>query len=546
MTHTYNDVLRSVSLNVLNSITPGSPIDPDDIEERILSAIATTFRMENAMREKGEKWKIPLKLPPYVIALVVRYLYRVVKISTSSNASQGVTDYDTLAIYMDAGPNAGIYVADEVILRNVIRRYNSSISSGEIEEAIAILSDTVPAVSRCNEKNLIAVNNGIFDYSTKQLLPFTPDKVFTAKSKVDYNPNAVNPVITEPDGSQWDVESWMDDLSNDPEIVNLLWHILGAIIRPNVSWNKCAWFYSESGNNGKGTLCELMRQLCGEGTYTSISLADMGKDFLLEPLVGASAVIVDENDVGTYVDKAANLKAIVTGDVILINRKYKRPITIQPRIFMVQCLNEMPRVKDRSDSFYRRQLFVPFEKCFTGREKKYIKNEFLHRRDVLEYVLKKVLTDLPDYYELPEPDTCKLALDEYKEFNDPVRGFLTEILPELKWDLVPWSFLYDAYKGWVKETNPSGSAQGRNSFIKDVIIMMPSFSDSGFIALNPKHEKRATLNRMVEPEPLIDRFNLTEWMNPFHNNKASLNQTARCTFPLTRQAEKYSGLFRTK
>src|SRR5699024_12115213 len=115
-------------------------------------------------------------------------------------------------------------------------------------------------------------------------------------------------------------ESWMKELSDDSEIVNLLWEILGAIIRPLVPWNKSAWFYSEKGNNGKGTLCELMRQLCGSGSYASIPLADMGKDFMLEPLTRASAIIVDENDVGTYIDKAANLKAIITNDVIQINK----------------------------------------------------------------------------------------------------------------------------------------------------------------------------------------------------------------------------------
>lgn len=71
---------------------------------------------------------------------------------------------------------------------------------------------------------------------------------------------------------------------------------------------------------------------------------------------------------------------------------------------MVQCLNEMPRIKDKSDSFYRRQLFIPFTKCFTGAERKYIKQDYLKRKDVLEYVLWKVLN--MDYYELPIPKAC--------------------------------------------------------------------------------------------------------------------------------------------
>ena len=255
-----------------------------------------------------------------------------------------------------------------------------------------IMREEAPRVKRCSERNLIAVNNGIFDFDTKTLMPFTPDKVFTSKSRVDYNPNAKNVVIhNDEDGTDWDVESWMNTLSDDKGVVTIPWQILGAIIRPNVSWNKACFMYSESGNNGKGTLCALMRQLVGEGRYASIPLKDFGKDFMLEPLIRATSVIVDENDVGTYIDKAANLKAVITGDTIQVNRKFKQPISFKFKGFMVQCLNEMPRVKDKSDSFYRRQLFIPFTKCFTGAERKYIKDDYLKRKEVVEYVMYKVL-----------------------------------------------------------------------------------------------------------------------------------------------------------
>ena len=307
-----------------------------------------------------------------------------------------------------------------------------------------IMREEAPRVKRCSERNLIAVNNGIFDFDTKTLMPFTPDKVFTSKSRVDYNPNAKNVVIhNDEDGTDWDVESWMNTLSDDKGVVTILWQILGAIIRPNVSWNQACFMYSESGNNGKGTLCALMRQLVGEGRYASIPLKDFGKDFMLEPLIRTTSVIVDENDVGTYIDKAANLKAVITGDTIQVNRKFKAPISFKFKGFMVQCLNEMPRVKDKSDSFYRRQLFIPFTKCFTGAERKYIKDDYLKRKEVVEYVMYKVLN--MNYYEFDVPEVCKTALEEYKEFNDPVRQFMAEIMPE---------WLIDEYKleDWYSTT----------------------------------------------------------------------------------------------
>ena len=99
---------------------------------------------------------------------------------------------------------------------------------------------------------------------------------------------------------------------------------------------------------------------------------------MLEPLIQATAIIVDENDVGTYIDKAANLKAIVTGDTIQMNRKFKMPIAYQFKGFMVQCLNEMPRIRDKSDSFYRRQLFIPFLRNLLREYRENISNRIIY------------------------------------------------------------------------------------------------------------------------------------------------------------------------
>ena len=268
--------------------------------------------------------------------------------------------------------------------------------------------------------------------------------------------------------------------------------------------------YSESGNNGKGTLCELMRELCGKTSYASIPLSDMGKDFMLEPLIQATAIIVDENDVGTYIDKAANLKAIVTGDTIQMNRKFKMPIAYQFKGFMVQCLNEMPRVKDKSDSFYRRQIFVPFTKCFTGMERKYIKNDYLHRHEVLQYVLHRVLH--MDYYELNMPDVCVQALNEYKEFNDPVRQFMSEIMNQLVWDLVPFPFLYDLYRAWyAKNGGGKGEVKGSQTFKKEFLALLKEYPD-WFCDDSSKYMKPG--KKMDEAEPLIAEYDLKDWMNP--------------------------------
>ena len=508
MARTKDETLREITLDYLAQIDIQNPPTPANIQADILDAVSLQFQLENTNRAKGSSWKIPDRLTPAQIADILMTLYPIVNIAYGGlNAD---IEFDVLSIYQTDGPDKGIYTSTKQMFSRLIHQYCYTFSEKETNETLALLKDRAPRVVRSSDRNLIAVNNGIFDYDTKTLMPFDPHLIFVSKSKVDYNPNAINPIIhNNDDGTDWDIESWMADLFDDPEITALMWEILGAIIRPNVPWNKSAWFYSNTGNNGKGTLCELMRAITGEGTYASIPLSDFAKDFMLEPLLKASAIIVDENDVGTFVDKAANLKAIITNDVIQMNRKFKTPIAFQFKGFMVQCLNELPKIKDKSDSFYRRQLFVPFTKCFTGKERKYIKHDYLHRQDVLEYVLYKVLNT--NYYTLSEPEACKLVLEEYKEFNDPVRQFIDEIVMNCKWDLLPYTFLYDLYKAWFKLNVPNGTMVGRNTFVQELNKAL--YGDTTWYP-TPSNAPVRPGNKMNAAEPYIFEYHLEKWTNP--------------------------------
>lgn len=488
-------------------------LSAQDVEFHLLNRINNRLISENTQYGlKGSRAYQTLRtLTPAVIAGCMLKRNRIVRIMLSEKNTD--PNYDVLAVYMDHGPNTGIYITDEVSIRVLAREYNFSISPKELDHVIDMLADNAPRVMVTTNRDLIAVNNGIFDYKTKTLLPFTPEIVFTAKSAVNYNESAVNPVIhNDADGTDWDIESWMADLNDDPEIVTLLWEILSAIIRPNVAWDKTAWFLSEVGNNGKGTLLTLMRNLCGERAWTSIPVADFGKDFHLEPLIRTNAVLVDENDVGEYVDRAANLKAVITNDVILINRKNKTPIAYQFRGFMVQCVNDTPRFRDKSGSLYRRQLIIPFDKSFTGAERKYIKQDYMHRTEVLEYVLYRVLSG--NFYELSEPAAVRAALHQYKIENDPVRAFAEEFLDRVVWDLLPWRFLYALYRAWLTKDQPSNPPLGYNKFIKHLTLILQEAVGEGegygwFVTPAAVRTK----NRILGEEPLAVEYNLDQWFD---------------------------------
>ena len=532
MANTMSETAYEITNSYLEILDPEDLPTPEDISNNLVTLINDSIELRNAVVGKANKWPCIRELPPQIIAFILVRLYPVKRIAAAGCDTE--QSYDLLGIYAESGENAGLYETDELALKRRIRSFNKLIKEHEIKEAISVLNEQAPRVERCRKKDLVAVNNGIFDFRKKQLLPFSPDYVFLVKSRVNYNPLAMNVTIHNPiDGTDWDVESWIKELFDDNQRPVLIWEILSAVVRPNVLWKKSAWFYSEVGNNGKGTLCSLMRNLIGEKSCASIPLSEMGKDFALEPLIYSSAIIVDENDVGTYIDKAANLKAIVTHDAIQINRKFKTPIAFKFYGFMVQCLNEFPRVKDKSDSFYRRYLFVPFDKSFTGRERKYIKDDYLKREEVLEYVLFRVLN--MTHYELSEPDACKAALAEYKEYNDPVRQFVEELLPQCVWDLLPFPFLYDLYIAWFRKNVPSGSPQSKKTFTND---LLNAISGSKEWVCRGKNVKIRTSIRMNRPEPLLLEYELKDWYNETYRG----NDPDKICIPKTKAA--YRGLLR--
>ena len=519
-------IISSITDAYLSTLDAAQPPTPAHVERMLLTSVNNALRIENGVRveNKDPKHRLLEALTPFQVAHCLKYLHYTVCISPSIQAID--TEYDLLAIYQ---PETGIYTHNDSALRRVARTYNQSLTLRQFDEVRSIARDDSPRVTVSQHRDLIAVGNGVFNYSPqpvtvtvrtqdepitipgKSLHPHHPGLVFTAKSEVDFDPNATSPTIVHPeDGTTWEVEQWMAELSDNPEVVDLLWQILSAITRPHVRWGKSAWFYSERGNNGKGTLCELMRNLIGPAAHTSIPVAQLGDEFALEPLMSTNAIITDENDVGTFVDRAANLKAIVTNDVLRINRKYRMPVAYQFWGFMVQCLNDRPQFKDKSDSLYRRQLFIAFRKCFTGAERRYIKNDYLKRADVLRYVLKRVLLD-DTFYELSSPAECEELLVEMKEFNDPVRAFWEEMADVFVWSLLPFPFLYDLYKAWFAETNPSGKPVGRNRFIHDLLAIVAD--DAQWECKNVKTLVRVG-SLMDGAEVLIARYDLTNWMSP--------------------------------
>ncbi len=487
------------------------------IRQDVIRNTNDNFDIHNTVCQKDEKWrKSPdLSVPALVEILLRRHAFCLTDLCEAIGDVPGGTPRDDAdaMVLLHYNPVTGLYGQIGHTIHSEIYHLEPNLSKAEKDMVIMGLRAHAPRRRLTKNPDLIPVNNGIYERSTKNLRAYSPEHVFLTKSAVDYNPLAPNPIIrNEKDGTDWDVESWMSSLSDDPEVVELLWQVIGAAIRPNTPWDKVALLYSTRGGNGKGTYCELIRNICGR--TAGLSIDGFSSPFGLEELIAVSAVVADENDVGGYIEKMANFKAAVTGDIIQINRKYKAPIAYRFRGFIVQCVNELLRVQDRTGSMARRLLYIPFTKCFVGNntdapERKYIKHDYLRRKEVLEYVLRRVLE--MDYDELSVPAACEDVLHEHGLNNNPALNFAEEVLPALKWELAPFTFLYDLYRAWFERNNPSGRPISCRSFQSEILEILRS-QDLGWECPDKTRLVRA-FPRMSAPEPLIAEYGLDRWMN---------------------------------
>lgn len=535
---TLNYIIQHETRRFIDNLDPSNPPTPTEIEIDLIQQIKAQIQILNADLDSKNRMVAPKALNHSQIAELMMALYPIAKIIVSENEDD--PDANVLAIYQNEGKFKGTYRYNKKDLRKIARQFKYGLNMREFEEIEEVLKDIAPQKRRTTDPDLIAVENGIFNYKTKELQPFDPELVYLSKSQVAYNEHAKNVIIhNDDDDTDWDVETWVEELSDDPEIVKSLWEIMSAIVRPHVRWDKAAWLFSTKGANGKGTLVTLMRNLVGQNSYASIPIDDFsGKNqFSLAPLLNATSVIVDENDVGTYIDKAANLKAVVTNDVVTIEKKGKDRIAYQFYGFMVQCLNEFPQVKDKTNSFNRRQLFIPMNKSFEGVERKYIKTDYLFRQDVLEYVLFKVLNT--NFYTLSTPEASKEILEEFKSNNDPLYDFTSIMLEDLAWDVVPSDFLYDLYEAWyLKNVSKKGQIGSKIKFKREVeTIIQQKFKDKWEYH---KGQYRMTVTDITNPEPYIVQYKLEDW----YADTTSTNVDKLSKPNLA--GRRYSGVFKKK
>lgn len=429
----------------------------------------TSKELKKRIHEDSEQWKIEhaetkrdgtVKKPNLPVQVTADILKRYCDMGRL-----GSYDADTryLGIY---NPDTGTYDSSEYYRKTLFRAAERSLTRNECKEVLDLLLNEVENKERTLDYNYIIFKNGIYNVTTKQLEPFSPNFVFESTIGVNYNPDAVEPVF--PDG--WTFSKWMDDsMGGVEEKKELMWQLIAGTIHANKPSGHVAFLYSKVGSSGKSTMQNLLQNLVSKERSVALRLKDIENRFDNSRAVGKALVIGDDNSPKDYNPDSANLKTMATGDPLKIEAKGENAQTHNLSCQVVQSMNGLPSFGDVTDGLTRRLRIIEFTKSFKGAENNpNVKEKYIKDPRLLEWIAKEALEHLVLSGEWINTEENKRYIKEIIMDSDPVARYVEERIPQFTSTRLPLKFLYADFKAVYALENGRSTRLSRNIFTKQI------------------------------------------------------------------------------
>jgi putative DNA primase/helicase len=310
---------------------------------------------------------------------------------------------------------------------------------------------------------IVACANGLLHVGTRQLIAHTPRFFGTVAVPFAYDPAAAEP-------ARWVKflhELWPDDQDS----IDALQEWFGYVLSGRTDLHKILLLIGPT-RSGKGTIARLLTALVGKGNAAGPTLASLGTNFGLAPLIGKPlAVVSDARLGGTNVHQVVERLLSVSGeDMLTVDRKYKEPWTGKLTARFLVLSNELPRFGDASGAISHRFVVLTMSESFLGRENTHLTAELLGELPgILSWSLEG-LDRLTQSGTLTEPRSSADAILALQDLVSPVSAFVRDQCH--RGGEVAVSELFAAWKMWCEDNgHRAGSAQ---TFGRDLRAAVPA------------------------------------------------------------------------
>lgn len=339
----------------------------------------------------------------------------------------------------------GYYQLDEKIIERKMIEMYPNIKQRQRAEVLAFIKIQTHMSMTDIKINPFIINLNNTRYDVKQL------------KRLDYTPNAIEfdriPVTFDPNASCDDMDAMLERVFlGDADVIKLFDEMMGYMLIKHTRYRAGFMLYG-NGSNGKSTILDMIKKFIGMNNYSAIELGKLTDRFATAELENKLANIGDDIDDRPIKD-TGTLKKLFTGETLMVERKGERPFTLQPYAKMIFSMNNLPRSYDKSDGFYSRLIFIPFNAKFKSTDEDFDPHiaDKIMTDEAMSHLLNRALAGaqrLMQQGAFTEPDTVHEAMEKYKQSNSVVLQWvdddqidITEISTKTNDE---WFALFDAW-----------------------------------------------------------------------------------------------------
>ncbi len=229
--------------------------------------------------------------------------------------------------------------------------------------------------------NKIAVQNGVLDLQTGELLENSPDYYFFNKLPVMYDKKAKCPSI----------KQFFKDILRDESDLKVIQEMIGYILLKENRFEK-AFMFTGTGRNGKSKLVELIKRFIGIDNCVNIPLNKFESDpysvgHLFNKMANLGADIS-----GQYLKDLSEFKGLVSRDLTTSQRKFLNNISFVNYAKMIFCANELPDTREKTKAIWERWILLDFIYMFVSKKEYDLQKDKTNYKIANENIIEDIIT----------------------------------------------------------------------------------------------------------------------------------------------------------
>lgn len=338
----------------------------------------------------------------------------------------------------------GVYqpVQDEKIQKIILDLLETKLSKHKTNEILFFIqTEAYIPTDQLNKSSYLNLKNGLFNIESYEIIEHTPEELSSIQLNIEFDPEAKCPL--------W-VKSLDEIFEGNKEKINLVQEFMGLCLTKETKYEK-ALFLLGDGANGKSVIISILSAILGHANYSAIPLEKFNNLHYVANLFGKQANISLETNVKSEVYDST-FKAVVSGDEIEADQKFKKPFTFKPFCKLIFALNNLPRVDDKTSAFFRRLLIVRFDRQFSEKEQdKNLKFKLIEELNGIFIWCLEGLKRLRERGHFHIGESIKAEIIEYQKENNNILIFVEDscsLNPDYS---ISVNKLHTHYQTWCKD-----------------------------------------------------------------------------------------------